>query len=93
MSLLQGDSRNATVRATEDCTVAIIYRDAFKHLMETNENILDKLTEIVEKRIEENREKLASTGARPEELPPQPSTHRVRASIARVMGFLTRKGS
>jgi CRP-like cAMP-binding protein len=93
MSLLQGDSRNATVRASEDCTVAIIYRDAFKHLIESNEGILDKLTEIVQKRIEENRAKLASSGTRPDELPPQPSPHRVRASIARVMGFLTRKGS
>ncbi len=93
MSLLQGEKRNATVRATEDCSVAVIYRDAFKHVIEANESILDKLTDLVQERVEENRIKLAASGVKPHELPPKQERSHTRASIQRVMGFLTRKGS
>lgn len=98
MSLLTGEPRNATVRAAEDCVVAVVNRDAFKHVIEANVAILEGLTDIVHARIETNRQRLAASGKPREELPPERDRGWVRSTIESLLGIgilrgLTRKGS
>jgi hypothetical protein len=98
MSLLTGEKRNATVRSTEDCTVVVVDREAFKHVIEANEAILESLTDIVHERLEDNRQKMEAAGKRREELPPKRDKGWVRSTMRNLLGVglfrgLTRKGS
>ena len=98
MSLLTGEKRNATVRSSEDCTVAVVEREAFKHVIEANEAILESLTDIVHTRLEQNRQKLEAAGKRREELPPKRDKGWVRTTMRNLFGVglfrgLTKKGS
>lgn len=98
MSLLTGEKRNATVRSIEDCSVAMVDREAFKHVIEANEAILESLTDIVHERLEQNRQKLEAAGKRREELPPKRDKGWVRSTMQNLLGVglfrgLTRKGS
>ncbi|MBN1425766.1 mechanosensitive ion channel [Candidatus Fermentibacteria bacterium] len=98
MSLLTGEARNATVRAAEDCIVAVVSRDAFKHVIESNTAILEALTEIVHARLETNRQRLAASGKAGDELPPERDKGWVRSTMENLLGVgllrgLTRKGS
>jgi hypothetical protein len=98
MSLLTGEKRNATVRSTEDCTVVVVDREAFKHVIEANEAILESLTDIVHERLQDNRQKMEAAGKRREELPPKRDKGWVRTTMQNLLGVglfrgLTRKGS
>jgi len=97
MSLLTGEPRNATVRAAEDCLVAVVNRDAFKLVIEANVDILEALTDIVHARLEMNRQRLAAAGKSANELPPERDKGWVRSTIESLLGVnilrgLTRKG-
>jgi len=97
MSLLTGEPRNATVRAADDCLVAVVNRDAFKCVIEANVAILEALTDIVHGRLETNRLRLAASGKSAEELPPERDKGWVRSTIESLLGVsilrgLTRKG-
>jgi small-conductance mechanosensitive channel len=98
MSLLTGEKRNATVRSIEDCSVAVVDRGAFKHVIEANEAILESLTDIVHERLEQNRLKLEAGGKRHDELPPKRDKGWVRSTMQNLLGVglfrgLTRKGA
>jgi len=98
MSLVTGERRNATVRCVEDCSVAVVDREAFRHVMQANEKVFEALTDIVHERIEMNRAKLASSGKRQEELPPKRDKGWVRSTMQSLFGIgllrgLTQKSS
>jgi CRP-like cAMP-binding protein len=52
MSLLSGDTRSATVIASEPCTVMIIPKEQFLSLMQSNPRIAHSLIESMARRID-----------------------------------------
>jgi small-conductance mechanosensitive channel/CRP-like cAMP-binding protein len=56
MSLLAGEPRSATVRATTDLTVLVIDRDTFKEIISADPALLGPLSEIAARRQEAQRE-------------------------------------
>lgn len=53
MSLLTGNPRTASVKASEDTEVLVIEKDAFKGLIQTNQELLENVLEFLTKREEE----------------------------------------
>lgn len=53
MSLLTGNPRTASVKASEDTEVLVIEKDAFKGLIKTNQELLENVLEFLTKREEE----------------------------------------
>lgn len=53
MSLLTGNPRNASVKATEDTEVLVIKKDEFKGLIQKNEALFNNVLEFLTKREEE----------------------------------------
>ncbi len=60
MSLLTGEKRSATVIAQTDCDVLEIRKSVFAELLENNEMLLQKLSELLAQRRMENEGALAS---------------------------------
>ncbi len=53
MSLLTGNPRTASVKASEDTEVLVIEKEAFKGLIKTNQELLENVLEFLTKREEE----------------------------------------
>lgn len=53
MSLLTGNPRNASVKAQEDTVVLVIEKDAFKGLIQKNEDLFNNVLEFLTKREKE----------------------------------------
>ncbi len=92
MSLLTGEPRNATVRAIDDCIVAVLDREAFRHLIEANARVLEDLTDMVHARLETNRQRLMEAGKKVEELPPERDKGWVRNTIQTLLGVSILRG-
>lgn len=86
MSLLTGEPRSATVRALEDCVVAVVDRRAFSEVIQGNETILDGLTDKVHERLEANRRRLEEAGKHQGQLPPPRDKGWVRATLETLLG-------
>ena len=64
MSLLTGEPRSATVRATRDCDVLEIEKEAFAGLLHENEALVEQLSELLAKRRMETEGILAANTER-----------------------------
>jgi small-conductance mechanosensitive channel len=64
MSLLTGEPRSATVRATRDCEILEIEKEAFAEILHENEPLVEQLSELLAKRRMETEGILAANTER-----------------------------
>jgi CRP-like cAMP-binding protein len=64
MSLLTGEPRSATVRATSDCEILEIDKEGFAGLLHENEALVEQLSELLAKRRMETEGILAANTER-----------------------------
>jgi small-conductance mechanosensitive channel/CRP-like cAMP-binding protein len=64
MSLLTGEPRSATVRATRDCEILEIEKETFAEILHENEALVQKLSELLAKRRMETEGILAANTER-----------------------------